>query len=150
MLTFRSNQPSRYVVSPAGNRMVATPPMRNIPANLKNLNKRLLANKNAWTANTSYMLNNIRQNGWNAGVKRDDIIKFIMYAYYGAFHLIKFDFDTENNTARRQLHNFHHLYSTISTRDPRNRTMIPPAVLWRRLQNLTKKSLVTLAKIVEW
>lgn len=150
MLAFRSNQPSRYVVSPAGNRMVATPPVRNIPANLKNLNKRLLANKNAWTANTSNMLNNIRRNGWNAGVKRDDIIKFIMYAYYGAFHLIKFDMDTENNTARRQLHNFHHLYSTISTRDPRNRTMIPPAVLWRRLQNLTKKSLVTLAKIVEW
>jgi hypothetical protein len=148
MLALRSNQPSRYVVSPAGNRMVATPNIPNIPANLKNLNKRLLANKNAWTSNTSYMLNNIRRNGWD-GVSRANLIKFIMYAYYGAFHLIKFDMET-NNSERRMLRNFHRLYSQVSTRNRFNQSMIPPTVLWIRLHGLTKKSLIILAKIVEW
>lgn len=148
MLAFRTNQPSRYVIGPNGNRMVATPPVRNIPANLKNLNKRLLAHKNAWTANTSNMLNNIRRDGWN-GVSRANLIKFIMYAYYGAFHLIKFNMDT-NNTSIHQIRNFHYLYSQISNRNRHNQSMIPPAALWRRLQGLTKASLVSLAKIVEW
>ena len=148
MLSLRSNQPSRYVVSPAGNRMVATPNIPNIPANLKNLNKRLLANKNAWTYHTSYMLNNIRRNGWN-GVSRANLIKFIMYAYYGSFHLMKF-FNENKNSEANKLRIFHRLYSQVSTRNRYNQSMIPPAVLWRRLHGLTKKSLIILAETVEW
>jgi hypothetical protein len=149
MLAFRTNQPSRYVVSPAGNLMVATPNIPHIPANLKNLNTRLLANKNAWTANTSFMLNNIRRNGWN-GVSRANLIKFIMYAYYGAFHLIKFNMDRNNNSEANMLRNFHRLYSQVSTRNRNNQSMITPTVLWRRLQGLSTPSLIILAKTVEW
>ena len=138
MSEFRTNKPSYYVIGPNGDRMVARPVVRNIPANLKNINKR------QWTTNTSVMLNKIRQNGWSH-VKRDDIIKFIMYAYYGAFAL-----KNNDDEVRRQVHNFHYAYSKISTRDPRNRIMISPAVLWRHLQPLTKAYLVFLAKIVEW
>lgn len=146
MLAFRTNQPSRYVTGPTGNRMVATPIVRNIPVNLKNLNTRLMSSKNAWTANTSNMLNNIRNNNWR-GATRDDIIKFVMYAYYGAFHLKKF-FNDDN--AEKQIRSFHRAYSKISTRNARNNSMIPTEILWRRLQGLTKASLLTLAKMVEW
>ena len=145
---YRTNKPPRYVNNPNGRRMVATRVVNNIPANLKNLNTRLMTSPNAWTANTSNMLNNIRRNNWK-GASRNDIIKFVMYGYYGAFHLVKFNMNT-NNISRTQIHNFHHAYARISTRDPRNRTMISPEVLWRRLQNLTKASLLSLARIVAW
>ena len=146
MSSFRTNQPSRYVVGPNGTRMIATPTVRNnVPANMKNLNTRLMASKNAWTANTSNMLNNIRSN-WSRAT-RDQIIKFIMYGYYGAFHLVKF-FDDED--AAKHIRQFHIEYSKISTRNIRNKSMINPEILWRRLQALTKKSLMTFARIVEW
>jgi hypothetical protein len=143
------------VVGPAGNVSLATavPAMRTLPANLKipnnfkNINKRLLSSKNAWTANTSNMLNNIRNKNWR-NASRSDIIKFIMYGYYGLFHRIKF-FGEEN--AKDDLAKFHHKYAIVSNRNPLNQSMIPPRFLWRRLQTIDDdRFLLSLAKIVEW
>ena len=129
------------------NIMIATPVRSNIPSNLKNLNERFVTGKNAknaWTHHTSYMLNNIRRNGWNH-VGKEDLIKFIMYAYYGAFNDLKY-----HNGNNSQIRNFHRAYSKLSTRNPNNKTMISPSVLWRRLQTLTPFQLVKFAEIIEW
>ena len=143
------------VAGPAGNVMLGTavPAMRKLPANLKipdnlkNINTRLLSSKNAWTGNTSNMLNRIRNNNWR-NASRSDLIKFIMYGYYGAFHLLKFfgDEHPKNDIAK-----FHHKYAIVSNRNPLNTSMIPAGVLWRRLQSITdEKYLLSLAKIVAW
>jgi len=143
------------VVGPAGNVMLGTavPAMRKLPANLKipenfkNINTRLMSSPNAWTGNTSNMLNNIRNKNWR-NASRSDIIKFIMYGYYGLFHRIKF-FNEED--AKDDLAKFHHKYAIVSSRNPLNTSMIPAGVLWRRLQSITdEKYLLSLAKIVEW
>jgi len=143
------------VVGPAGNVALATavPAMRKLPANLripdnlKNINTRLLSSKNAWTGNTSNMLNRIRNNNWRHA-SRSDIIKFIMYAYYGAFHLVKF-FGEEK--AKEDIANFHHKYAIVSNRNPLNTSMIPVGVLWRRLQSIDDdRFLISLAKTVAW
>jgi hypothetical protein len=142
------------VVGPAGNIMLGTavPAMRKlpanlkIPANLKNINKRLMTSPNAWTANTSYMLNMIRNKNWR-NASRNDIIKFIMYGYYGAFHLVKFGDERPKNDIAK----FHHKYALVSNRNPLNTSMIPAEVLWRRLQSITDdRFLLSLAKTVEW
>jgi hypothetical protein len=142
------------VVGPAGNVSLATavPAMRKLPANLKipdnfkNINKRLLSSKNAWTGNTSNMMNNIKNN-WNRA-SRSDIIKFIMYAYYGAFALVKF---ADEEKAKEDIAKFHHKYAIVSNRNPLNTSMIPAGVLWRRLQSITDdRFLVSLAKTVAW
>lgn len=145
------------VVGPAGNVALATaiPAMRKLPANLKipdnleNLNKRLLASPNAWTANTSNMLNNIRNNNWRRAT-RDDLIKFIMYGYYGALAIIKFN-SVGKNVSSNSINKFHRFYSTISNRNAFNTSMISPKALWRRLQTIEDdKVLLKMAKMVEW
>ena len=106
-----------------------------------------MSSPNAWTANTSNMLNNIRNNNWRRA-SRSDLIKFIMYGYYGAFHRVKF-FGEDN--AEDDLAKFHRNYSIVSNRNPLNKSMIPPRFLWRRLQSITDKDyLLSLAKIVAW
>jgi len=143
------------VAGPAGNVMLGTavPAMRKLPANLKipdnfkNINTRLMSSPNAWTGNTSNMLNNIRNKNWR-NASRSDIIKFIIYGYYGLFHRIKF-FGEED--AKDDLAKFHHKYAIVSNRNPLNTSMIPAGVLWRRLQSITdEKYLLSLAKIVAW
>ncbi len=120
-----------------------------IPANFENLNKRLLASPNAWSGNTSNMLNRIRNNNWRRAT-RDDLIKFIMYGYYGAFAIIKFDQDGKN-TSQNSINKFHRFYSTISSRNVFNKSMIPPRALWRRLQSIEDdKVLLKIAKMLEW
>lgn len=145
------------VVGPAGNVMLATPipAMRKvsnnlkIPSNLENLNKRLLSSPNAWTANTSNMLNNIRNNNWRRAT-RDDLIKFIMYGYYGALSIIKFNLVGKNGSSN-SINKFHRFYSTISSRNSFNTSMISPKALWRRLQSIEdEKVLLKMAKMVEW
>lgn len=145
------------VVGPSGNVMLATPipEMRKtsnnlkIPANLKNLNKRLMTSPNAWTGNTSNMLNRIRNNNWRHAT-RDDLIKFIIYAYYGAFQVVKFSLAGANDS-QNSLNKFHRFYSTISSRNAFNKSMIPPEVLWRRLQSINSdRELLKIAKILEW
>ena len=145
------------VVGPAGNVMLATPipTMRKvsnnlkIPSNLENLNKRLLSSPNAWTANTSNMLNNIRNNNWRRAT-RDDLIKFIMYGYYGALAIIKFNLVGKNGSSN-SINKFHRFYSTISSRNAFNTSMISPKALWRRLQSIEdEKVLLKMAKIVAW
>ena len=129
------------------NIMLATQVRNNIPANLKNLNERFVFGKNAknaWTYHVSHNLNNIRRNGWNK-VKRNDMIKFIMYAYYGTFN--DWIYHNGNNS---QINNFHRAYSKISTRNSNNKSMISPSVLWRRLQALGTSELIKFAEIIEW
>lgn len=120
-----------------------------IPANLENLNKRLLASPNAWTGNTSNMMNNIRNNNWR-GATRDDLIKFIMYGYYGALAIIKFD-QAGKNGSQNSVNKFHRFYSTISSRNTFNKSMIPAGALWRRLQLIEDdRVLLKIAKMLEW
>jgi hypothetical protein len=118
--------------------MVATPPIPNIPNNLKNLNKRLMANKDAFAV---YQYAN-----W-PGRTREDIIRFIMYAYYAALNRVKF---YDNFNSKRKVSKFHRVYASVSTRNPDNTNMISPSVLWRRLHSLTKTFLLQLAEIIVW
>ena len=123
-----------YVYNPNGSIMVATRPHPNIPANLRNLNRRTNFNVN--------MVNNLR-NSRNRG----NLLKFIMYAYYMAWWAYR---DTKNNNTRRQLHNFDHKYRNISTRARGNHSMITPKVLWDRLQTASDAKLREFASILEW
>ena len=123
-----------YVYNPNGSIMVATRPPPNIPANLRNLNKRDNFNTN--------MVSNLR-NSRNRG----NLLKFIMYAYYMAWWAYR---DTKNNNTRKQLHKFDKKYRNISTRAEGNHSMITPKVLWDRLQPLSSAQLREFARILEW
>lgn len=114
--------------------MLAMVPHPNIPANLRNLNRRANFNVN--------MVNSLR-NSRNRG----NLLKFIMYAYYMAWWVYR---DSGDNTTRRQLHNFDSKYRNISTRARGNHSMITPKVLWDRLQPLSDAKLREFARILEW
>ena len=134
LVMFRTNRPARFV----GGNQIAVPVYPSIPNNLRNLNKR----RNFPTE----MVNRLRSRNW-VSVSRNNVIKFIMYAYYMAWDVYR---DTSDNNTRRQLHNFDNKYMNISTRQRGNHSMITPEVLWNRLQRLTKTKLIEFAKILEW
>jgi hypothetical protein len=129
-VTYRTNKPARFVQGG----MIATPVHKAIPTSLKNLNKNLNWNSLKKTRNIEKM-------------SRNNLIKFIMYAYYGAWKAMK---ENASNAARRQLHNFDYKYMNISTRQRGNHSQIPPRVLWDKLQRLSRNYMLGLAKIIEW
>lgn len=92
------------------------------------------------------MLNKIRSRNWGK-VSRNNVIKFVMYAYYMAHWVYR---DTHDRKTLTQIHTFDHMYMSISTRQSGNHSVISPEILWNKLQRLTRNKLIEFARVLEW
>lgn len=131
---------NRIVQLPNGTVMLASQNV-NVPQKFLNLNTRFKNSLNSFPTNR---LNSIRNNNWK-NASRSDIIEFIMTTYYSYFGPID-----EDDYKEIFIPIFHRAISKLTTRNSRNRSMIPVRVLYRLLIKLNRDTLLKLAQIIEW
>jgi len=134
---------SKYVIHPNASISLGEP--RVIPSNLRYINKSL----NILRSDTFSWADTV-QNLSRKNKNRDELIKYIMILYYGAFGAIRKNLNVSQK--KRQLKNFHleYLKLTPSNRSPNNNNMITSSILWSRLDSLSKDQLTRLSKVITW